>query len=67
MKTIDYVSRSVMDRYFDKYQRKLDRLNVRIVNLTMRMKTMESEICIGHECPICNKLREVSDDHHRDQ
>lgn len=56
----DYISRAVMDKYFDKFQRKLDRLNVRIVNLTMRMKTME-QVDLFNYCHICGRLAHLQD------
>lgn len=33
MKSPDYVSRKVMDRYFDKFTRKLVRINIRIMEM----------------------------------
>ncbi len=31
--SVDYVSRKVMDRYFDKFTRKLVRINIRIMEM----------------------------------
>ncbi len=48
MKSVEYVSRKVLDRYFDKFTRKLVRINIRIMEmeaawtrLTLRITDLE--------------------------
>ncbi len=51
MKTAEYVSRKVMDRYFDKFTRKLVRMNIRMMEtehlvnrLTLELINLEKRL-----------------------
>jgi len=49
MKTAEYVSRKLMDKYHDKFNRRLAKLNVRIVKLETSLSQMSS-----FHCPHCH-------------
>ncbi len=45
MKTADYVSRKVMDKYHDKFNRRVAKLNARIVKLEISLSSFHCPHC----------------------
>jgi len=49
MKSAEYVSRKVMDKYHDKFNRRMAKLNVRIVKLETSLSSSHCLHCHGDD------------------